>query len=133
MRPTTLSKEWRRLLDAVGGVSAICDALDMSPTTFHRASRGQVAFRPEKKELLETLCNACELPNPLASSPKPFSRNLSQLRLLGIALEKGMPAARRELKRLRAEYPTEQLTKLAESDETPEHIMRAVQVLLEEA
>lgn len=132
-RNTTLSKEWRELLDVVGGISGVCDALGMSSSTFYRASRGQIEMPPDKKEALQILCDLYDLKNPLKSTVRPFARDLVPLRLLGDAIEKGFPPAPRTIERLRDTYPTEQLIALAESDDTPDTILRAVQALLEDA
>lgn len=132
-RKTTLSKEWRELLDTVGGINGVCDALGMSQSTFYRASRGQIEMPPDKKEALQILCDLYDLKNPLKTTTLPFARDLIPLRLMGEAMAKGFPPAGRTLERLRETYPVEQLVALAEGDDTPESILRAVQALLEDA
>lgn len=132
-RPTTLSKEWLGLIETVGGINGVCDALGVSQSTFYRAARGHNELPEEKKHALEILCELYELPNPLVNGPKPWARDLTPLKLLGDAMAKGFPPAPRTVERLRGMFPTEQLVKLAEADGTPEVILRAVALLLEDA
>lgn len=132
-RKSTLSKEWTELMDACGGINGICEALGMSPSTFYRASRGHVELDDDKKAALEILCDLYRCKNPLKATPKAWARDYTPLRLLGEAIEKGFPPAKRTLDKLREIYPTDQLIKLAESEGTPETILRGVQALLEEA
>lgn len=131
-RKSTLSPAWKALSTAVGGPSAIADALGMSQTTFYRVSRGFSAFPEDKRDALEILCDLYDIPNPVEAKAITRAKDLTPLRMLGDALERGLPPATRTLEKLRAMYPTEQLTELAESDNTPPNILRGVTVLLEE-
>lgn len=131
-RPTTLSKEWRQVLDMAGGITALCSSLGVTSSTFYRASRGLIELPEEKRNALEILCELCEIPNPLDTAPRPWSKDLTALRLLGDALARGFPAGgARAIEKLRKIYPVEQLTRLAEGEDTPEEILRAVTVLLD--
>lgn len=131
-RPTTISKAWRALLDRAGGVVALCNTLDMTGSTFYRATRGMIPFPEDKRNALEILCELYELPNPLEAGPKPWNRDLTPLRLLGDAMSRGFPASPRIVSRLKQSYPTEQLIRLAEGEDTPEAILRACVALLED-
>lgn len=143
MRPTTVPKEWKQLIDAAserayeegkgeGGVEYICSALSIAHSTLYRASRGQIALGADIEARLQVLCDLLGVDNPYAKT-KPWSKDLVPLRLLGDELERGLPIAERVIKRLRDMYPEAQLVRLAESDGTPESIMRAVLRLLEDA
>lgn len=132
VRNTTLSKEWKTLIQAVGSINEVCKSLGVSQTTFYRASRGMIPFPDDKGSALEILCQIYSVTNPLERMPKARVKDLVPLRLLGEALTKGMPTASRTLERLREMYPQAQLLELAESDGTPESILRAVTKLLEE-
>lgn len=131
-RNTTLSPAWTALIDRVGGLAQLCDSLGMAQTTFYRASRGLVAFAEDKRTAISILSELYELPNPLEGQPlQPRVKDLAPLRMLGDAMAQGFPPATRVLERLRRMYPTSQLVELAESDNTPENILRGVAKLLE--
>lgn len=130
-RKSTLSPAWKALATAVGGATEIANSLGMSQTTFYRVSRGFSPFPDDKREALEILCDLYNVPNPIEAKALARSKDLTQLRMLGDALEKELPIATRTLEKLRTIYPREQLIELAESDGTPENILRGVTMLLE--
>lgn len=130
-KPSTLSPEWSELIATVGGITSVCEALGMPQTTFYRASRGRVRFPEEKREALDILCDLYGAKNPLESQPPARAKDLSPLGMLGDAVAQGFPPAARVIEKLRKMYPEEQLLELAESDATPERILRAVIILLE--
>jgi hypothetical protein len=131
MAKANLSKEWTDLINAVGGMAGVCEALDMPQTTFYRASRGIVAFPESKREALSILCDLYEVANPVDTQPRARVKDLAPLGMLGDALAKGFPPAERALEKLRQMYPQDQLVELAESDGTSERILRAVTLLLD--
>lgn len=128
-----LSKAWKNLADAVGGMKELAAALNVSDTTLYKKTRGRLPFSDEQKEKIKTLAGRHDVPNPLTQTPKPWSKDLRPLVDLSNRLEMGFPIARRELRRLRETYPDDQLVKLAEAEGTPEKLLRAVQLLLEDA
>ncbi len=132
-RKSTVPKEWKKLIDTVGGIEAVCLALPMAQSTFYRATRGLVKWPADMDDALADLCKVYDVPNPLANAmaAQARSKDLRPLRMLGEALENGFPPATRTLAKLRMQYPEKQLVELAESDGAPETILRAVTALLE--
>lgn len=130
-RKSTISPEWKDLIDKVGGIGEICAALGMGPKQFYLNSRGKVRFPETKRLALEILCEIEDVKNPLDAGPIARAKDLSPLRMLGDSLARGFPPAPRTLEKLRSIYPQVQLLELAESDGTPEAILRGVTCLLE--
>ena len=118
---TTLPASWIPLVRAVGSVRAIYLELDLSQSSFHRCAAGLRQFPPEALSRLETLCLEQGVPNPLSRPTVPWNGDLAPLKRLG-----------EEIVRLKNVYSIEQLTRLAESDGTPEAIQRAIRHLLED-
>lgn len=108
----------------------IRDALDMSQSTFYRAARGMQPWTDSQRNTLEVLAELFDVANPIETSPQRVP-TLVPLRMLGEALERGFPPADRTLHKLRVMYPEPLLLRLAESEDAPENILRAVTALLE--
>lgn len=121
---------WRKLTEAVGGVFELTRALDIPKSTMYRAMRGLTAFPEDKIALLEVFCDLYDVPNPLPRTQR-WNHDLTALRLIGEAIAAGRKPSKLVVSKLRSQYPDEQLLTLAESDGTPEHVLRGVQCLLE--
>jgi hypothetical protein len=142
MRPTTMPKQWKELLDAaaekarkegkpMGGLEYICYSCGVAQSTIYRASRGQITLGAEIQDRLQVLCDLLDVDNPYEKT-KPWSKDLIPLSMLGKEIAMGLPISPKAVKRLQKLYPEAQLLKLAESDGTPENIMHAVQKVLED-
>lgn len=138
-RKSTMTPEWDALVNAVrfeaekvkqSPLDYIRDALDMSQSTFYRAARGMQPWTDQQRGTLEILADLFDAPNPVEATPRRIP-TLVPLRMLGEALERGFPPADRTLQKLRAMYPETLLLRLAESEDAPENILRAVTALLE--
>ncbi len=132
-RKRTLPKAWEAVVNAVGTLDQVAEMLDISPSTFYRSTRGLTKWPAERLAALEVLCDVYDVDNPLESSSLAVARSkdLRPLRMLGDALSRGFPVARRQLAKRLKQYPQVQLIELANSDNTGPEIMAAVQALLE--
>jgi len=134
-KPTAAPKAWNELLDIVGGSAEFCEAIGISQSAWYRVCRGEIPFPAVQRAALEILCDQYETTHTaeqlIATLPRPRAKDLTQLRILGEAIERGFPVSAREIERLQAIYPEYQLNELAESDGTPPTIMRGVLPLLE--
>lgn len=124
-RPSTLPGPWLDLANAMGGATALRNALGWPYMVFFRRARGIVKIPKADRMLVEQLAKLHNLPSPL----KPD--NLAPLELLGEALKKGWPVADEEIEKLKRAYDTNELIALAEDDETPEVLLRAAGHLLD--
>lgn len=131
MKPTTLPAEWAKLANAEGGVSKLAARLRISTMTLWRIAHGKLRCNPDIAGRVEKLAETHGFRSPLPKVPrgKP-TKDLTVLVAIGEGLAKGWPAPERALARARELYPESQLLELAESDRTPEFVLRAVTLLL---
>ncbi len=127
---TRMPKQWRAVVDAVGTAENLCEQLGICHTAFHHVARDQSRLTEKQQDMLEVICNLHGVDVPVQAVR---NKNLSELSMMGKEIAAGLPVAKRAIVRALSHYPVSQLTELAESDGTPEHILRAVTRLLEDA
>lgn len=127
---SVVDQNWIRLVEAAGGVAKVAERLGLGSENVQRlidkTSPCPKIIRPKVKEL------AAEFGVPDPCDPKHYNPSLRALELVGEGLEEGNEPSPRTIQHVKSVYPMDQLIDLAEAEDTPERVLRAIQFLLDD-
>lgn len=124
-----MSRSWQALVDAVGGVSALCEALGVTKMTYWRMTTGKTNPRPVLRKKVAKLAELHKVQDPLPPIQARQKPDLRALELFGQGLSMKL-APKNTADHLKFMWPEDKLIALAETSDN-EHILRAVTYLLE--